>query len=150
MTHRAPEPGSKPAPSGYRAAVYSLKGDFDPDEITRRVGFSPDQFWRKGQRRPVNRYFADGGWLLDAKESESRRIEDHISNLLDRLCPSWSTFQQLGEEYDACISCFIDTTRVETITLPADLVERISALYARMWTEVVLYEEDDQPEETVS
>lgn len=142
MNHGSGAPESKQPRTGYRAAVYALHGDFDPHEISRRVGFTPDRSWRKGQRRPLNRHFDQSAWLLDARAPSSRGLADPISNVLDRLTPSWSTFQQLGEEYDASVQCFVDTTRIETVALPADLVRRIAALHARIWIEVVLLEDE--------
>jgi hypothetical protein len=69
----------------------TIKGDFDPDNITRRLGLEPARAWSKGDvvphsRRPRTR--STSLWAVDSKSSiEVGTIEPHLAWLLYLLEP---------------------------------------------------------------
>jgi hypothetical protein len=64
--------------------------DFDPDDITRRLGLEPERKWSKGEvlSRLTGRVAPTSGWSIDSGSSiEADTIEPHLAWLLDLLEP---------------------------------------------------------------
>ncbi len=92
-------------------ARLTLTGDdFDPDDVTRLVGFEPSKTWRKGDQRGVSRLrYEHNGWSVHSPEVESLELQDQVRTLLGVLKQHWSKIASVREELglDAEIACSI-------------------------------------------
>jgi hypothetical protein len=69
----------------------TINGDFDANDITRRLGLEPARAWSKGEVRPLRRagtVASTSVWAIDSGSSiEADTIEPHLGWLLDLLEP---------------------------------------------------------------
>lgn len=91
-------------------AYFSLIGiDFDPDEITAKVGIKPTKTWRVGDLvtpRAIIRK-KHNGWRVDSQVEDSIHLEDYIKSVLEQLQPGWLPLVELCKRYDSEIACVI-------------------------------------------
>jgi len=91
-------------------AYFQLVGmEFDPDDITAKVGIKPTEIWRIGDliSSRGTRQHKQNGWSLYSKVEKSADLEDHIKSVLEQLQPGWQSLVELCKRYDAEISCVI-------------------------------------------
>jgi len=71
----------------YRA-YFTLVGEFDPTEITSRLGLAPTESWKKGERNPRTHFERNHSrWILDSRLEESASLDAHIRDVLQQLKP---------------------------------------------------------------
>lgn len=91
-------------------AYFQLIGmEFDPDEITTKVGIKPTEIWRIGDlitSRGTRRH-KQNGWSVYSQVQKSIYLEDYIKSVLEQLQPGWLPLVELCKRYDAEISCVI-------------------------------------------
>jgi hypothetical protein len=70
--------------------VFHLRGDFEPDEVSRRMGLVPDRTFAAGDVASVRtgRVHEWSGWSIDTHFMASDTIAEHLDWLLDRLEPA--------------------------------------------------------------
>ena len=80
-------------------AYFHVRGSFDPDDITRRVGVSPTEIRREGdaigttsKKRPC------GLWALHSRLNPSAPLDEHVRVVLDQLDSSKIAFEKLSRE----------------------------------------------------
>ena len=81
-------------------AYFTVTGSFDPDEITRRLGTSPTDSWRKGDLHPrtsMERKFSR--WCLYSRLPREEQLENHIIDVLAQLDLNAAAFASVSEEY---------------------------------------------------
>jgi Domain of unknown function (DUF4279) len=83
-------------------AYFMVRGTFDPDEITTRLGIVPSGTAREGEplpKGPLRRKCSR--WELRSRIEEAAPIEEHVKDVLDQLDANKSGFLQLSREHDA-------------------------------------------------
>ncbi len=74
-------------PNEYKA-YFTITGDFDPEELSSRVGILPSECWKKGdvnERTRRERKFSR--WSVDSRVDQSQPIVEHIRDVLKQLEP---------------------------------------------------------------
>ena len=80
-------------------AYFTITGDFNPDDITRRMGVTPTECWLKGDVNPrtrLERKFSR--WSLCSRLDRSRELEDHIADVLEQFMGREEAFLSLSLE----------------------------------------------------
>ena len=92
------------------SASFTLTGlDFEPEEITAKVGIIPSEIWRVGDlisQRATIRH-KHNGWSVNSKLEKSADLEDHVQSVLEQLQPGWLSLVELCKRYYAEIECVI-------------------------------------------
>ncbi|TXT37970.1 MAG: hypothetical protein FD138_520 [Planctomycetota bacterium] len=81
-------------------AYFSVKGEFDPADITARVGVEPTECWRKGDtcpRRLMERKFSR--WCLHSRLSRDQTLEAHVVDVLAQLDANSQAFRAASQEF---------------------------------------------------
>ena len=80
-------------------AYFHVRGSFDPDDVTRRVGVTPTETKREGDaigttpmKRPCSL------WALHSRVNASAPIHEHVRNVLDHLDSNKAAFEKLSRE----------------------------------------------------
>jgi hypothetical protein len=90
-------------PNEYRA-YFTLAGEFDPHEISTRIGLTPTDSWKKGSRSPqtdVERKHSR--WSLYSRLSDSQPLEGHITDVLAQLAPQAENIRNVRSEIQGWI-----------------------------------------------
>jgi hypothetical protein len=83
-------------------AYFTITGEFDPAEITARVGVIPTDSWKKGDLHPINRLERKfSRWSLYSRLERSCTIEDHIADVLNQLSKNAEGFRSVSLEFGA-------------------------------------------------
>ena len=123
-------------------AYFRLSGvDFDPDEITAKVGIEPTQTWKTGdlvirpKGRRVTRKFSI--WEVKSKldplgELDPTEVLDlHVESVFEQLEPGWESLVKICPDYDALICGVIYAyTDMPAISLTKENIKKISELNA--------------------
>jgi Domain of unknown function (DUF4279) len=82
-------------------AYFHVRGSFDPDEITRRLGVKPTRVSREGdpigktsKKRPCS------AWELYSRLDETEPLERHVQDVLDQLDDNRAEFEKLSREFN--------------------------------------------------
>ncbi len=85
-------------------AYFSVVGDFDPDEISKRVGISPSFSWKRGEvnvqtqlERKSNR------WSLYSRLDKTEPLENHVRDVLEQLEANLPEFQKLTSDFEGTL-----------------------------------------------
>ncbi len=85
-------------------AYFGLKGDFDPDVVTRAVGMEPTQSWRKGDRRGQNpRPQTCSAWHLRSRLPQSEPLMAHIADVVSMLEERETAFSEVSRDNDGVL-----------------------------------------------
>jgi len=125
-----------------RVALSLTGSEFSPEEVTKTLGLHPTEEWRKGEtigRTALKR--KHNGWVLSLPIEKTIEFGDLLEKLIDMIDPFRDRISTLvlESELDIEISCaiyFEDETPV--LNLPADLLNRISALGADLDIDLIL------------
>ena len=81
-------------------AGFKLTGaDFDPDEVTRRVGLEPTRTWRAGDiRRPGATAAKISCWSLYTDLEQTWDTDRHIAQVIDLLRPHIQSINAVRKE----------------------------------------------------
>jgi hypothetical protein len=92
-------------------AAFSLVGnDFDPAEVTRRLGIEPTMAWRTGEPRPTVRVpYKFSRWLWAAPLVSDGDIEDEVLRVLERFEPFAGVIADLRDQLA------ISTTEIKVV-----------------------------------
>lgn len=121
-------------------AYFTLSGDFDPEEITRRAGVTPDRCWRAGDLHPLTRMERKASrWSLESRLSRSEPIEAHIADVLDRLDEYPVKFTELACEFDGGMQVVgYFHARYPGLSFDAGLMARLGAY--PLWLDLDFYD----------
>jgi Domain of unknown function (DUF4279) len=85
-------------------AYFSLRGSFEPAEVTARIGLEPTESWRKGEidsktqrERRVSR------WSLRSRLPETEPLEGHIRDVLAQLDVRGEAVREVARQAEACM-----------------------------------------------
>lgn len=85
-------------------AYFTVCGDFDPAEVTARVGVPPTESWRRGDtclRTQRERRFSR--WSLDSRLPHDQELEAHIRDVLAQLEANPEAFRAVSLELGGCM-----------------------------------------------
>jgi hypothetical protein len=85
-------------------AYFSVHGDFDPAELSARVGVQPTEYWRRGDicpRTQFERKFSR--WCLHSRLSRDRELEAHIRDVLAQLDGNCDELRRVSLEFGGCM-----------------------------------------------
>jgi hypothetical protein len=89
-------------PENRTYAYFSLiEPDFDPAEITRRLGIEPSDSWRKGDPHPkiFGAYRKFSRWSLKSRLPASANLKDHVVDVLDQMDAKKESFCSVLSEF---------------------------------------------------
>jgi hypothetical protein len=109
-------------------AYFHVRGSFDPDEVTRRVGVAPTKIAREGdaigstaKRRPCS------VWALNSRLEQTAPLEQHVQDVLDQLDANKVVFEQLSRELDGTMQLVgYFSEREPGVHFEQELVNRIA------------------------
>jgi hypothetical protein len=80
-------------------AYFHVRGSFDPEDVTRRVGVTPTETKREGdviaatsKKRPCSL------WALHSRVNPSAPFDEHVRDVLDQLNSSKAAFEKLSHQ----------------------------------------------------
>jgi hypothetical protein len=83
-------------------AYFVVYGDFDPAEVTRRVGRSPTNSWRRGDLCPkTQRERSSSAWSIYSRLAHDEELEAHVRDVLQQLDAFSEAIRQISQEFDA-------------------------------------------------
>ncbi|MBI1288397.1 MAG: DUF4279 domain-containing protein [Flavobacteriales bacterium] len=94
---------------------FVLKGaDFDPNELTKRLGIEPTNCWKKGDKGKYNPFMGYSCWELSTQGvAEPLPIDKLVGKIISHLNEKIETINQLKNEFDLYsvleIVLYIDT-----------------------------------------
>ncbi len=81
-------------------AYFSVSGEFDPAEITARLGVQPTECWRRGEICPGRQMERKSGrWSLYSRLGRDRELEAHIADVLSQLDVNPEAFAAVSREF---------------------------------------------------
>ncbi len=109
--------------------------DFDPQDITDKLGIIPTKTWKIGDlihpKGTIKR--KHNGWVLKSNLSKDNDLEAHIKSLLEQLQPVWDRVQEISHKYDTEISCVIYTDgEVPSIHLDQEIINKSHQINAEI------------------
>jgi hypothetical protein len=82
-------------------AYFTLVGEFDPMEISARVGMKPTRSWKKGDINPsTQRERNHSRWCLDSRLDQTAPLESHVADVLEQLRPHATSVEQVRSAVD--------------------------------------------------
>ena len=69
------------------SARFSLRGRFEPDDVTRLIGLQPTKTWRRGDMRTRVRAWEWDGWAIELDPEDSVDLPQMTERLLAILEP---------------------------------------------------------------
>lgn len=82
-------------------ACFTMVGEFEPNDITTRLGIKPTDCWKKGDRNErthIERKFSR--WSLYTRLDRSEVLEAHVDDVLEQLQPIREKIVDLRNEVD--------------------------------------------------
>jgi Domain of unknown function (DUF4279) len=87
-------------PNEYRA-YFTLVGEFDPADISRRLGLEPTSSWKKGDLNPRTQLERKHSrWNLDSRFEQSASLEEQVADVLKQLKPCSAAIRDLRVTVD--------------------------------------------------
>ena len=82
-------------------AYFHVRGPFDPDDITRRLGVTPTKTAREGDAiGDTSKKRQCSLWALHSRLGPSASLEEHVKDVLDQLDANREAFEQLSRDFD--------------------------------------------------
>jgi len=130
-------------------AYFTIANSFDPDEITRRVGISPTDSWRKGDIHPKTGHARNfSRWSLRSRLETTASLETHVRDVLDQLDANPAAFKQLCIEKSGTMQLVAYfRTDYPGLDFERELIERIAGYSLSMDCDFY-YPYSDSREET--
>ena len=128
-------------PESIQSTMLVITGvDMDPDQVTNSIGLTPQQVWRRGQKKTLST--ADGrlreldsthdrsGWKCWLEEPYSKReLCDQLSYWVETLKPYATVLNSLKRSGAAVVlDCFITTSRAFGVAISSDLQGKFGEL----------------------
>ncbi|MGA9380240.1 MAG: DUF4279 domain-containing protein [Phormidium sp.] len=129
-------------------AYFALtKFDFEPEEITAKLGIIPDETWRVGDlitpRGTIRK--KHNGWRLNSKLEKSAELEDHVKSVLEQLQVGWLPLVELCSQYYAEIAGVIYywSGSVPAIHFDKHIMQQVAELNAEIDVDLYLLAKND-------
>ncbi|WP_449418172.1 DUF4279 domain-containing protein [Phormidium nigroviride] len=132
-------------------AYFQLIGmEFDPDEVTAKVGIKPTKIHRIGDlitSRGTRRYEENAWCVYSQLEEKSIHLEDYVKSVLEQLQPGWLPLVELCKHYYVEIACVIYYSgSVPSIHFDKYIVEMAHQLNAEIDVDLYVLREDTSEE----
>ena len=85
-------------------AYLTITGDFDPEQITTRLGLEPTESWKKGDRNErthLERKFSR--WSLESRLSRSAALENHVRDVVQQADSRAEALVEVGNDFECWI-----------------------------------------------
>ena len=79
---------------------FSMQGDFDPEEISARLGLSPFQSWKKGDRRTDGTRYDWASWQYGKCDEYDIETANQMRRTIADLIDKTDILNQIRMEYD--------------------------------------------------
>lgn len=87
-------------PNEYRV-YFTLVGEFDPTDISRRLGLEPSSSWKKGDLNPRTQFERKHSrWSLNSRLEQSASLEEQVVDVLEQLKLCSATITDLRATVD--------------------------------------------------
>jgi len=85
-------------------AYFTLVGEFDPIDVSRRLGLEPTSSWMKGDLNPRTQFERKHSrWNLDSRLERSASLEQHVADVLEQLKSCSAPIADLRTTVDGCM-----------------------------------------------
>ncbi len=113
------------------AQLKITSNELTPKEIESQLGIPCDRSWLKGDLR-LNTLIKEksNGWVIESKLDRSEEIQEHISNILDRLQEITSRIVSLSPRATVLLSCAIYSDETPSLYFDKNMVKKISSIEA--------------------
>jgi Domain of unknown function (DUF4279) len=99
------------------SARFSLRGRFEPDDVTRHIGLQPTKTWRRGDMRTRVRAWGWDGWAIELDPEDSVDLPQMTERLLAILEPFVTAINTARERWG--LSSHLSLIALTTDTSPA-------------------------------
>jgi hypothetical protein len=80
---------------------FAIKGDFNPDDITAKLGLSPDKQWKIGDSRRLGKTNYDIAlWEYGRCKNYDIITENQMLQTIDKLIPKIQELKEIKKKYD--------------------------------------------------
>jgi hypothetical protein len=109
-------------------AYFTVSGDFDPSEISKLIGLSPTECWRRGDLNPKTHYERKfSRWSLHSRLERRRNLEDHVTDVLAQMRGNSAAFCEVSGKYGGVMQLVAYfKTDYPGLTLGRELVNQVS------------------------
>lgn len=123
------------------ATLIATGADLDPDRVTELLKLTPDQTWRRGERKSFTRadgtvrqfdsVYADGGWkCFLTNDIADEALEAQMEKCLLVLESRADSLRKLSEQrYDLELNCYEGSTCSVGLTLTKDTLAQLAKLH---------------------
>lgn len=79
---------------------FAIKGDFNPDDITRRIGLNPSKVWKKGDKRDNGTEYDFSYWEFGFCDEYDVVTEKQMQKTLEPLLSKTAILNEIRKESD--------------------------------------------------
>ena len=79
---------------------FNIVGDFDPDEVTERLGLAPDETWKIGDTRRDGEKFDFASWRYGRCDRYDVYTENQMRKTIEKLIDKVGELNRIREEND--------------------------------------------------
>ena len=97
----------KLAPRDSCYTYFKITGNFEPDDITRALGLSPDEAWRIGDMRRTGTQFDFAMWRYGLCEEYDVMVEEQMMATIRDLVPKTAELRAIKQQYDVTFTLVI-------------------------------------------
>ena len=115
-------------------AYFYLAGEFDPDEITLRVGVTPSETARVGDALGSSEITRQNSlWALHSRLQRSAPVDLHVRDVLDQLDRNRLAFEELSREVGGIIEIVgFSQEYAPAVSLEREIIERMAQYVIRL------------------
>ena len=120
---------------------FQITGNFLPEQITERLGVSPDVCWRRGDTigSSMLKRKTDG-WQMDSGLGEEFALEDHLRALLAKTRGLESHLASLKVDAARLVSCVIYSDVRPVMFIDPHLIHSIASIQAALDFDIYIRE----------
>jgi hypothetical protein len=112
---------------------FNLTGlDFNPDDLTNKLGINPTKIWRIGDLIHPKTILKrkENGWSLQSQLDKNHLLEEHIKYILNQLESKRNFLQEICSKNYGELSCIIYAINKErpSIHLDQDIIKKVHQL----------------------
>jgi hypothetical protein len=118
-----------------------ILGELLPDEVTRRLGISPDVCWLRGDSvASTALHRKTNGWQLNSGVSEALLVKDQLVALFERLRGTEELVHKLSEQAEILVSCVVYSDSQPELFLDTKIIRSIAGIGAAIDFDVYIRE----------
>ena|SRR6266702_35468 len=110
-----------------------ITSELSPEQITEKVGISPDLCWLKGDTiSPTALRRKTNGWELNSGIGEERALKEHLTTLLLKVRGAEDRLVRLKNSAEILVSCVIYWDSQPDMFVDSELVRSIASIGAAL------------------